>query len=266
MEARFDADLVARFENETWSRCAKGYTDGFGPLVTEGIAPLLDAVSVSASDRVLDVGTGPGLVAAAASERGAEAVGVDFSETMLEEARRGHPDIEFHTGSAEALPFGNNGFDVVVGNFVLHHSGNPTKVLEEAFRVLRPKGRMGFTVWADPSKLEAFGLFFAAVEEHAGAAELPHGPLFGVSDFTIFHKMLAHAGFHDSAVRELEIAWRTSSMDSFLAAFRDWANLEAFPSDVRQAIEGSVRERSAAYRHGDVYTIPNPAILVSAVK
>jgi len=134
------------------------------------------------------------------------------------------------------------------------------------FTVLRTKGRMGFTVWADPSKLEAFSLFFAAVEEHAGAAELPHGPLFGVSDFAVFHGMAADAGFRDSSVQELQIAWRTPSIDSFLAAFRDWAHLEVFPSDVRHAIEGTMRERAGAYRSSDTFTIPNPAILVSAAK
>ena len=168
MQKQFDAVEVARFENETWSRCAKGYIDGFGALVAEGIEPLLDELKLSKGDRVLDVGTGPGLVAAVAAKRGANPIGLDFSETMLTEARRVYPDIEFRAGSGEALPFGDNAFDVVVGNFVLHHSGAPDKVMTEAFRVLHPGGRMGFTVWADPSKLEAFGLFFAAVEEHAG--------------------------------------------------------------------------------------------------
>jgi len=266
MQEQFDAATVARFENETWSRCATGYIEGFGALVAEAVEPLLDAVKVSGGDRVLDVGTGPGLVAAAAAERGAHAIGLDFSEAMLAEARRIHPDIEFHAGPAEALPFGDDEFDAVVGNFVLHHTGDPTKVLSEAFRVLRPEGRTGFTVWADLSKLEAFGLFFAAVEEHAGAADLPHGPLFGVSDFTVFHGMARDAGFRDSSVKEIPIAWRTHSIDSFLAAFRDWANLEAFPRDVRHAIECTVRERAGAYRRDDVFTMPNPAILVSAVK
>ncbi|MBC8329845.1 MAG: class I SAM-dependent methyltransferase [Planctomycetes bacterium] len=240
--------------------------EGFGALVTEGIAPLLDEVNVCRGDRVLDVGTGPGLVAAMAAERGANPVGLDFSEAMLAEARRIHPEIEFHAGYAETLPFGDGEFDAVVGNFVLHHSGDPNQVLREAFRVLRPDGRMGFTVWADFSKLEAFGLFFAAVQEHAGDTELPHGPLFGVSEFAVFHEMARGAGFRDSSVRELQIAWRAPSIDSFLAAFRDWANLDALPIDVRHAIEGTVRERAGAYRSGDAFIMPNPAILITAVK
>ena len=61
------------------------------------------------------------------------------------------------------------------------------------------------------------------------SAQLPNGPLFGVSDFAVYHQMVRGAGFHDSSVRELPIAWRTSSIDAYVASFRDWANLGAFP-------------------------------------
>jgi SAM-dependent methyltransferase len=193
-------------------------------------------------------------------------VGVDFSEEMVAEARRAHPGLEFQLASAENLPFDGGEFDAVIGNFLLHHSGQPDRVLKEAFRVLRPGGRMGFTVWADPSKLEAFGLFFTAVGEHAGAPDLPHGPLFGVSDFAVFQEMVRDAGFRDSSVGEIEVTWRTRSIDPYLAAFRDWADLGAFPENARREIERTVRERADAYRRDGAFAFPNPAILVAAVK
>jgi SAM-dependent methyltransferase len=195
MDRLIDPEEVGRFENATWSRCAKGYVNGFGALVREAIRPLLDKVNVNRGDRVLDVGTGPGLVAAAAEEQGADVVGVDFSEAMLAEARRLHPAIEFRAASADALPFADSTFDAVVGNFILHHAGRFAKVLEESFRVLRRGGRVGFTVWADLSKLEAIGLFFAAVAEHAGAAELPHGPLFVSATSTCSTRCSVRPGF-----------------------------------------------------------------------
>ena len=69
--------------------------------------------------RVLDVGTGAGQVAAAIAQRGGNPAGIDFSEAMLEEARSREPGIDFRLASAEALPFANEEFDAVVGNFVL---------------------------------------------------------------------------------------------------------------------------------------------------
>jgi SAM-dependent methyltransferase len=199
-------------------------------------------------------------------ERGAEAVGIDFSEAMLTEARRRYSSIEFRHASAESLPFSEAEFDAVVSNFVVHHLGRPEKTLEEAFRVLRKGGRVAFTVWGDLSKLEAFGLFFSAVEEQGCSEELPHGPLFGMSDFEVFHRMVRGAGFRASSVSELPIAWRMPSIDSLLAAFRDWANLDALPDNVRSAIEAAVRNKAKSYESEGVLTIPNPAILVSAAK
>lgn len=266
MMEQFNAEEVAQFENMTWSRCAKSYVGGFSALTGQANGPLLDAVKVNKGDRVLDIGTGPGVSAAAAAQRGAEVIGIDFSDAMITEARRNYPEIKFSTSSAESLLYSDKEFDVVVANFVLHHTGRPDQVLAEAFRVLRSGGRVGFTVWGDPSKLEAFGLFFAAFEAHAGAAELPHGPLFGVSDFAFYHRMAREAGFHDSSVKELPIVWQTPSLDPYLASFGDWANLDIFAQDIQAAIQATVRESAAAYQSNGLYTLPNPAILVSAVK
>ncbi|HMB68699.1 MAG TPA: hypothetical protein VKU85_05285, partial [bacterium] len=62
MQQQIDAAEVARFENATWSRCADGYMDGFGPLVTEAVRPLLERAGVASGERILDLGTGPGVV------------------------------------------------------------------------------------------------------------------------------------------------------------------------------------------------------------
>jgi len=265
-DLRFSAEEVARYEKATWSRCAETYVEGFGALVAEAIVPLLDAAEVTAGQRVLDIGTGPGLVAAAAAERGAEVIGIDFSEPMLAQARRLCPQITFQTAHAESLPFEDQSFDAVLGNFVLHHSGQPERVLLQACRVLCEGGRAAFTVWASLEKLEAFGLFIGTVAELAAYAELPHGPLFGVSDFDVFRQMMNDAGFRDPAVSELPIAWRTASIDSFLGAFSDWADLSAVPREIRDRIEATITERAIAYRSGNTFVMPNPAILISAVK
>lgn len=262
----FSPEDVATYENAVWSRCAKTYMDGFAGLTGQAVPALVDAAEVKKGDRVLDVGCGPGLATAAAIERGASAVGIDFSEEMVDEARRRNPGVEFRVADAQLLPFEDTSFDVVLSNLTVHHLGDPEKFIAESFRVLCRSGRLAFTVWADMSKLEAFGLFFGAVAEHGNPGDLPHGPLFGESDFAVFRSMVEKPGFRNPNVQEVNISWQMDSIDALLAAFSDWANMRTFPRAVSDAITATVRMRSKAYESGSDLRIPNPVILVTATK
>jgi len=266
MNTVFTPEEVRHFERETWSRCASGYMDSFGVLTNEAIPALLDAANVADGSRVLDVGTGPGNVAAAVRQRGGTVIGVDFSATMLAEARRRNPEVEFKETNAHELPFPDNEFDAVVSNLAVHHMGAPQQFLGEARRVLRNGGKIAFTIWSAPEKLAAFGLFFAALQNHLGEADLPHGPLFGVSDFSVFHNMVQRAGFQQSQVSELDLVWRMSSLDAYWDGFSAWANLSGLPQNLKEAVKADVRQAAKAYQNGAGFAVPNPAILVTAVR
>jgi len=266
MGTTFTAADVAAFEHATWSRCAPGYEDGFAVLTRGAVDPLLDASGVTGGTQVLDLGTGTGVAAAAILERGASVIGIDFSEAMIAEARRRLPEVDFRVASAEELPFDDGSFDAVVANGVLHHLAEPDRALEEAYRVLNRDGHIACTVWAEPETLEAFGMFFAAVEEHAGGAELPHGPLFGVTDSEALSSLFVSAGFSDVSIERVPTTWRMGSVDVLLRAFGTWAQLDGFPKDIRSAIEVSVRSSAGAYQTGDGLEIPNPMLLITATK
>ena len=165
------------------------------------------------------------------------------------------------------MPFDASEFDTVVANFVFHHLANPTKVLSEAYRVLKDGGRLAFTVWSALERLEGFGLFLSAIHEHAASdVEMPHGPLFGVSDFDLFHEMMGAAGFRDATVTELDITWRISSLDDYLTTFRAWSNLDTLPESVQALVETAVRENAKAHMSDGVLTLANPGILASGTK
>lgn len=266
MGTTFTPADVAAFEHATWSRSAPGYEEGFAVLTREAAGPLLSAANIKAGTRLLDVGTGSGVVAAIAREMGADVVGIDFSEPMLVEARREVPDVEFRTASADNIPFGEASFEAVVANGVLHHLGEPDRALEEAHRVLTDGGRIACTVWAAPETLEAFGLFFAAVEEHAGSAELPHGPLFGVTDTETLSSLFTEAGFSDVEVDTIETTWKMPTIDPLLRAFGTWAQLDSFPANTRGAIEASVRSAAKGYETEAGLAVPNPMLLIAASK
>ena len=96
--------------------------------------------------RVLDVGTGAGLLALLYAELGHEVTGLDFSQAMLEQAREradrhGLP-VDFVRGDAEALPFGDESFDVVTNRIVIWSLPSPGVAVREWARVLKPGGKL----------------------------------------------------------------------------------------------------------------------------
>jgi SAM-dependent methyltransferase len=94
---------------------------------------------------VLDVACGPGIVTSALAERAQEVVALDLTPQMLEKARErcskaGRTNVVFKEGSATALPFCDACFDAVMTRLSFHHFAEPSTVLSEMLRVLRPGG------------------------------------------------------------------------------------------------------------------------------
>src|SRR6185436_4084328 len=173
-----DPDAFNAFEASGWEEKAGGYDRLVGHVTSRFAGPLLDAANVTRGTRVLDLATGPGYVAAQAAERGASVVGVDVAATMIEVARRLHPDIDFREADVHELPFEDGSFDAMVGNFLIMHLGRPEQALAGFVRALRPGGRIALTAWDFPERSRLLGLFLDAVAEAGAMApdELPPGP------------------------------------------------------------------------------------------
>ena len=99
--------------------------------------------TVRSGDRVLDACCGTGDLAIAARACGATAVGLDFSEPMLERARRKEPAIEWVRGDMLELPFEDESFDAATVGFGVRNVADLEAGLRELRRVLRRGGRLG---------------------------------------------------------------------------------------------------------------------------
>ncbi|NPV62687.1 MAG: class I SAM-dependent methyltransferase [Methanotrichaceae archaeon] len=128
--------------------------DGLFETIAEDLASLPEQA------RVLDVGTGKGLlpIRVAQTNQDLQVYGLDISEKAVNAARKNSLDSglanppEFYLGDASSLPFEDGCFDLVVSTFSLHHWPEPVKGLNEIYRILKPGGKAGiYDHWKDPS-------------------------------------------------------------------------------------------------------------------
>ena len=132
--------------------------------------------TVSAGDRVLDACCGTGDLAIGARARGAEVVGLDFSERMLERARLKEPAIEWVRGDVLSLPFDDASFDAATVGFGVRNVDDLEAGLRELRRVLRPGGKLGILELTTPRGPLApfYGVWFDRVVPLLGRV-LPGG-------------------------------------------------------------------------------------------
>ena len=98
---------------------------------------------VRPGDDVLDAACGTGDLAMACAEAGGRVTGLDFSNRMLDRARRKAPALEWVQGDLLALPFSDESFDAATVGFGVRNVADLEQSLEELHRVLRPGGRAG---------------------------------------------------------------------------------------------------------------------------
>ncbi len=195
-------DEFTRFEHAGWERVADKYDSVWSSLTRQFIPYLLTDASVSKGMLILDVACGPGYVSAAAQQLGAVPTGTDFSETMIAIAKRMFPEIPFIQGDARNLPFKEARFDRVLMNFGLLHISRPEKACAEACRVLKPGGRIAFTVWAGPEQNPVAKIVDGTIEAHANLDfALPEGPpKYLYSEREECREVLERAGFDGNSM------------------------------------------------------------------
>jgi demethylmenaquinone methyltransferase/2-methoxy-6-polyprenyl-1,4-benzoquinol methylase len=139
--------------------------DEMGALLSFGQDPrwrraMVSAVAASPDDRVLDVATGTGLVAAElVRRRGCSVVGLDQSDAMLDRARRrvaSNPALAARVtlvrGEAESLPFSSGEFDALTFTYLLRYVDDPAATMRELARVVKPGGTIASLEFGVPPR------------------------------------------------------------------------------------------------------------------
>jgi demethylmenaquinone methyltransferase/2-methoxy-6-polyprenyl-1,4-benzoquinol methylase len=139
---RLEPDAVERM----FDRIAPVY-DAMNRTMTAGLdrrwRRIAAESAVNRGDEVLDACCGTGDLAIAAARRGGRVTGLDFSEPMLERARRKAPKLNWVRGDVLAMPFSDGSFDAATVGFGVRNVEDLPAALAELRRVLRPGGRLG---------------------------------------------------------------------------------------------------------------------------
>lgn len=210
-----------------FDQVAPDYDAWAGGLHVRVATRLVEIAAPKKGHHVLDVGTGTGLVAGlvAPKVRPGTVIGIDLSERMLSIARaRQLPNAQFVGMAAERLVFRPATFDLVTMGEALAYLADPAAALEEAHRVLKPRGRIAVSCHRRSLSTAAQNLFFQGLAPLARRhyLSLPRfssdRSRFGEPD--VLPQLLAEAGFEVTTMTQLVTGGRAKNA-------REWTELMA---------------------------------------
>jgi SAM-dependent methyltransferase len=244
-----DRDLKARhramWASGDYPSMVETFLTPLGPRLTR-------ACRIGAGTRVLDVAAGTGNAAVPAARAGARVVASDLTPELLELGRTRHPglDIEWTVADAEALPWPEASYDVVVSTVGVMFAPHHQAAADELLRVLRPGGRFGLASWTP----EGFvGRLFATMKQFVPPppAGVQPPPLWG--DEAHVRALLGdrvEALEHRRAYVDVDVfagpgAFRTYFRDNYgptLVAYRGLADQPARTAELDAALDGLAAE------------------------
>ena len=260
---------------------AQTYEEHFVPFLFRPWTPeLLDRAKPQPGERVLDVACGTGIVARMIAQQlngQGDVVGLDLNPAMVEVARSISAEeglaIEWHVGSADALPFPDASFDAVTIQQGLQFFPDKAAALGEVYRVLAPGGRAVTATWTEITNNPFNEAFAAVIERHLGTPAM-HTP-FSLGDPDVLHALFTNAGFETVEIERAQRSLRRPSPDTFVDVSIEGASaavpaLQGLDATERAALIEAVRSDMAAplaeFTEGGELVVPMEAHIVVARK
>ncbi|MEP0943590.1 MAG: methyltransferase domain-containing protein [Rhizobiaceae bacterium] len=264
-------------ERDGWSNSsiAQSYADGFERATRLVAKQLSQAVMAAKGTTVLDICTGHGVVAAELVKQGANVTGLDFSLPMIALAKSAVPEARFVNGDAMAMDFDDESFDAITIGFGVPHFPDPERGLNEAARVLKPGGKIAFSIWHGKGSSGSFGWLFDSVGRLADPSiTLPEGPdAHALVDIGVARPIVESAGFVDVELIEVNSELTVSSPEALFDLFdsgavRTASLLSRQPDQRRDAIRDDLAKRTQSEgTEGELgYLVPAPSVIISAVR
>jgi ubiquinone/menaquinone biosynthesis C-methylase UbiE len=182
---------------------------------------LCEALDLRSNQTVLDVAAGNGNASLAAARRWCDVVATDYVPTLLERAReRAGADrlnIEFREADAEALPFADGSFDVVVSTFGVMFTPDQDRAAAELVRVCKKGGKIGLANWTPDGFI---GQLFKTIGKHVPPPTGARSPALWGMRPRLAELFESHAGSIQSASRHFVFRYR--SAEHWLETFKTY--------------------------------------------
>ncbi|MFA7268184.1 MAG: methyltransferase domain-containing protein [Sterolibacterium sp.] len=267
----FDRRRAKQLERTGFNRIAARYAEAAGARATLHEA-LLDASELAPGQDLLDLASGPGVLAQAAWLRTASRsriVACDLAEGMLAESRRRHPGILHAAADAECLPFPAAHFDRVLCGLGLMIFPDEAQALAEMRRVLKPGGRIAVSVWATAEQVPLVECALACMRRILPAPKVARPSVFRLGDPARLKASIAAAGFRNIRIEACELRCRFSDASAYWQAFLDLAggaaaSLARLPQETQARLRAEVAGELKPYAEGDGYRLNSRVLIATA--
>ena len=230
----------------TWESMAPGwrkYDDFIWSMSRHIGEAIVRGADPQPGQTVLDIACGPGDTGFKAAMRVGDSgklIATDFSQGMVDVARDraeslGINNGEFRTMDAENMDLADSSVDAIVCRWGFMLMTDPQAALKECHRVLKPGGRLSYSVWGAAER-NAWVTLYGKVMKEQGYPPTgdPFGPggMFSMADEKTIRSMMDEAGFADVSVEEMEVHWRHDDFD----------DLWSFATEVAGAVAALVKQ------------------------
>lgn len=240
---------------------------------------MVEKLALQPGQTIVELAAGPGMtgfVAARLLGGSGRLISTDFSPPMLEVARRqaeklGIRNAEFKVMDAERIDLDDDSVDGVLCRWGYMLMMDPARALKETRRVLRPGGRLCFSVWGRPQE-NPWASLPGMVMVSLGKMEMPDpkspGGIFSMSDPQDIERLLGEAGFEKFEIEPMAVEWKFSGFSEIWSFLTELAG--AIAVVIRDLDEESVaevqkvlEEQARSFRN-DGYVFPGMTLNVLA--